>query len=238
METIIVGVIGLLIGSFLTAAGLRLPAKQSIVYPPSACPFCSARLRPWNLVPVFSYVWQFGRCTRCRERISPIYPAGELAFAVLAVASYYIFGWSMELAAALLFSAMLVMITVSDLRYMVIPDRILLVFSVPIALVRLTVAPLDPWWDAAAGSAGGFLLLFAAAVVSRGGLGGGDVKLYAVVGLMIGFSGMLLSLAAASILGLCAGLVGVFMNKWGRKTEIPFGPFIAAGALLVYFARA
>ncbi|NJP36754.1 prepilin peptidase [Alkalicoccus luteus] len=238
MEMVLFVLIGLIIGSFLTAAGLRIPDGQSIVYPPSRCPACSRRLRPWNLVPVLSYLLQRGRCSGCGERISILYPSGELAFAILAAASFYIFGWSWELAAALLFSAMLVMISVSDLRFMLIPDRILLAFGIPLALLRLTAAPLDPWWDAAAGSAGGFALLFAAAAASRGGLGGGDVKLYAIVGLMLGFSGMLMSLAASSILGLSAGLAGVLIRKWGRETEIPFGPFIAAGALLVYFAGA
>jgi leader peptidase (prepilin peptidase) / N-methyltransferase len=229
-------VTGLVLGSFYNVAGLRLPKGESLVHPRSHCPACGYTLGARELIPVVSFVLQRGRCRKCGTSISPVYPFFELLSGLLFVLSYHTLGFSWELLAALLFVSMLLIITVSDLSEKIIPDKVLLFFVVPLALLRLTAAPLDPWWDAFLGGAAGFALLLIVAVVSKGGVGGGDIKLYGVVGLLLGLSGMFLSLFLAAAAGLVFGLIGMKTKGWGRKTEVPFGPFIALGAVTVYFA--
>ncbi|SDN58946.1 prepilin peptidase [Alkalicoccus daliensis] len=226
---------GLVLGSFYNVVGLRLPQKESLVHPRSHCTACGHTLSPWELIPVVSYILLRGKCRSCGEQVSLIYPMFELASGVLFVWSFHVFGFSAETIVAVLFASLLIIISVSDLSYRLILDKVLLFFLLPLLLLRLTAAPLDPWWDAFAGGAGGFLLLLLVAVVSKGGMGGGDIKLYGVIGLVLGLSNMFLSLFLAAAIGLLAGVIGMIWKGWGRKTEVPFGPFIAIGALAAYF---
>ncbi|PRO64900.1 prepilin peptidase [Alkalicoccus urumqiensis] len=226
---------GLVLGSFYNVVGLRLAAGESIVSPRSACPECGRTLSPAQLIPVLSYVWQRGRCAGCGTRISPLYPAMELVTGMLFFYAYWALGFSAELVTALLFISLLVICTVSDLYKKLILNNVLLFFLVPLLLLRLTTAPLSPWWDALIGSAAGFLLLLFIAWASRGGMGGGDIKLYGVIGLVLGTVPTLLSLFLAALCGLLFAAFGIVKNGWNRKTEVPFGPFIALGALLSYF---
>lgn len=225
---------GITFGSFFNVVGLRVPKKESIVHPPSHCTTCDRRLTAADLVPVFSYVFLKGRCRKCKERISPVYPLMELLTGLLFAAAYGHFGFTLELAVALLFISMLVIITVSDVRYMIIPNRVLLLFGAAIFIMRL-FAPLAPWWDGLLGAAVGFGILFIIAVVSNGGMGGGDIKLFFVIGLVLGTVGTLLTLFLASLIGAVAGIIILKKTKQGRKTPVPFGPSIAAAALIVYF---
>lgn len=226
---------GLVLGSFYNVVGLRLPRGESLVHPRSHCTSCGRTLSAWELIPVVSYLALRGKCRSCGAGVSPIYPLFELSTGLLFVLSFSVFGFQPELAVALLFISMLIIITVSDLSTRLILNNVLLFFLAPLLLLRLTIAPLDPWWDSLAGGAAGFGLLLLTAVLSKGGMGGGDIKLYGVVGLVLGLSGMLLSLFLAAFIGLLAGIAGMMMKGWGRKTEVPFGPFIAAGALTAYF---
>lgn len=228
-------VAGLVLGSFYNVVGLRLPREQSLIRPRSRCTACGHTLSPWELIPVVSYIVLLGKCRSCGEKVSPLYPAFELASGFLFMWSYHLFGFSAETAVAVLFVSMLIIISVSDLSYQLILDRVLLFFFVPLLLLRLTAAPLDPWWDALAGGAAGFMLLLLVAVLSKGGMGGGDIKLYGLVGLVLGVTNMFLSLFLAAAIGLAVGLIGMVWKGWGRKTEVPFGPFIAVGALAAYF---
>lgn len=225
---------GITFGSFFNVVGLRVPKKESIVSPPSHCTTCDRRLTAADLVPVFSYVFLKGRCRKCKERISPVYPVMELLTGLLFAAAYGHFGFTLELAVALLFISMLVIITVSDVRYMIIPNRVLLPFGIAIFIARL-LSPFSPWWDSLLGAAVGFGILFLIAVVSNGGMGGGDIKLFFVIGLVLGTVQTLLTLFLASLIGAVAGIIILKRTKQGRKTPVPFGPSIAAAALIVYF---
>ncbi len=226
---------GLVLGSFYNVAGMRLPAGKSVLVPRSHCPRCRHVLGAGELIPVLSYVLLKGKCSSCRAGISPVYPLFELMTGFLFAGSWHFFGWTWELLAALLFMSLLHIITVSDLEAKIIPDRVLLLFFIPLFFLRLTEAPLAPWWDALLGGAGGFLLLFGAAVLSKGGVGGGDIKLYGVVGVVLGLQGMFLSLFFAAAAGLLTAAPWILYKGLGKSTEIPFGPFIAAGAAVVYF---
>ena len=232
--SVFISLFGLVFGSFFNVVGLRVPKKESIAYPPSHCTNCQRRLTALDLVPVFSYLFLKGQCRTCGSKIHWVYPLMEAVTAVLFVASYLVFGFTPELIVALLFVSMLVIITVSDIAYMLIPDKVLLPFAVVLLGLRFVI-PLDPWWDSLLGAAIGFSLLFLIAVVSKGGMGGGDIKLFFVIGLVLGTAGTLMTLFFASFIGAIVGIIQLRMTNKGRKTPIPFGPSIAAAAVVVYF---
>ncbi|MEH7332708.1 prepilin peptidase [Neobacillus drentensis] len=225
---------GLLLGSFFNVVGLRVPLKKSIVKPRSACPTCGHQLTPLELIPVLSYTLQKGKCRGCQSRISPIYPFFELLTGILFAAAPYLVGWSGELFVALSLISMFMIIIVSDIHYMIIPDKILIWFA-GIFLLERFFMPLDPWWDSALGAVTGFLLLLTIMIVSKGGMGFGDVKLYALLGLVLGFKLVLLSFFLSTLYGALIGGVAQLFKIVKKREPIPFGPFIAAGTLTAYF---
>jgi leader peptidase (prepilin peptidase) / N-methyltransferase len=231
--TFIITLYALLLGSFYNVVGLRVPLKKSIVKPRSSCPYCRHQLTAVELIPVFSYLSQKGKCRRCKGRISPLYPFMEVLNAGLFVLAYLQLGMQWELLAAWTLISMLVIITVSDLKYMVIPDKVLLFFLALIILERLFI-PLSPWWDSLAGGALGFGLLLLIAIISKGGMGGGDIKLYGVIGLAAGVKVTILSFMFATFLGAVIGLSALAFKLFEKGEPIPFGPFIAAGTMVAY----
>lgn len=227
-------IFGLIMGSFYNVVGLRIPKDESIVYPGSHCTACSHTLNWYELIPVVSYIFLRGKCKVCQSRVSPIYPAMELLTGLLFALGFWYFGFSWELAVAILFVSLLIIIVVSDIAYMLIPDKILLVFGLPLVVLRL-IEPLSPWWDAFLGAAAGFSLLLLIAIISKGGMGGGDIKLYGVVGLVLGVKLTLLSFFLATFIGTVIGVLGIALKIWSRKQPVPFGPSIALGAVIAYF---
>ncbi|MCM2675177.1 A24 family peptidase [Shouchella plakortidis] len=222
-------------GSFYNVVGLRVPVGESIVTPRSHCTKCDRTLEARELIPVLSFLLQRGSCRTCDTKISFLYPTTELVTGFLFAFSFYMFGWTAETIIALLLVSMLAIIFVSDMRYMLIPDKILLFFAIPLVLVRMVAAPLTPWWDSWLGALIGFALLLLIAIISRGGMGGGDIKLFAVLGIVLGWKLVLLTLFLASTYGAIVGIGAKLLKKVDRKQPIPFGPFIAAGALTAYF---
>lgn len=227
-------VYGLVFGSFFNVVGLRIPKGESIVRPPSHCTVCDRNLSVKDLVPVFSYLFLKGKCRGCGTKINWVYPVMEFVTGLLFAFAYNQLGFSLELVVALLFISLLVIITVSDIAYMLIPDKILLFFLIPLIVLRV-LEPLDPWWDSLIGAVLGFGLLFLIAVVSKGGMGGGDIKLFFVIGLVLGWVPTLLTLFLASVIGTIIGFIALRRTKQGRKTPIPFGPSIAIAAIIAYF---
>ena len=234
MYTIIFGIFGLVLGSFYNVVGLRVPKGESIVNPPSHCTSCGKRLTAFELIPVLSYLIQRGKCKGCGVKVSPIYCFTEIVTALLFALCYVKFGFTAELAVALLFVSLLVIINVSDIAYMLIPNKILL-FFLPLLVITRIVSPLEPWWDSLLGAVIGFSILLLIAVVSKGGMGGGDIKLFLLIGLVLGTIHTLLTLFLASVVGMIVGGIVLKVRGQGRKTPVPFGPSIAVGALLAYF---
>lgn len=232
--SIFIALFGLILGSFYNVVGLRIPKGESIVNPPSHCTACNRRLIAFELIPVLSYVIQGGKCKGCGAKVSPIYCVTEIATAVLFVISYLKFGFTAELAVALLFMSLLLIIVVSDLAYMLIPNKILLFFLPPLIIARI-FSPLDPWWDSLLGAVIGFGILLLIAVISKGGMGGGDIKLFFLIGLVLGTVHTLLTLFLASLIGMVVGIIVLKVRGQGRRTPIPFGPSIALGAVIAYF---
>lgn len=230
----LLGAFGLLIGSFLNVAAIRVLKKQSVVYPPSHCVHCRHPLRPADLIPVMSYVILRGRCRYCHERISPVYPLGEASAALL----FALIGWHygpfhLEWIAGLLLVSVLLVITQTDLKAMLIPDKVVFTGAALAVIVRLFVHPL-PLWSYGLAAAAGFGLLYVIAIVSRGGMGGGDIKLYLFIGLICGMQATILSLFIASFLGTCWGVLVKLNGRLQTKQPIPFGPFIAVGAVVSF----
>ncbi|WP_159883459.1 prepilin peptidase [Paenibacillus puerhi] len=233
-------VLGLLIGSFLNVVALRSLSGESLAFPPSHCTSCSHRLRPLDLVPVFSYAGLRGRCRYCHNRISIQYPIVEAATGLLYALMIWAYGVSWEAAVGMLFVSILMAIVVTDLRAMLIPNRILLFGLAGALVLRLISHPL-PWWHYAAGMIGGLLLIVGIALLGslllrKEAMGMGDAKLFALVGLVLGWKLTLLTLFVASLLGTIFGVFWIMLKRTGREAYLPFGPFIALASVLCMLA--
>ncbi len=166
--------------------------------------------------------------------ISALYPAAELSTGTLFAAAPLILGWTSEVIVAWTLVSLMVIIFVSDYKYMIIPNKVLLVFGVILTAERILI-PLSPWWDSLAGGILGFLLLLFIAVISKGGMGGGDIKLYSVIGIALGVKLVLLSFFLATLFGAFLGGTGMLIGVVKKGKPIPFGPFIGLGTIIAYF---
>lgn len=227
--------LGLLLGSFYNVVGLRLPKGESIVAPRSHCPHCKRTLTALELIPVVSYVLQKGKCRACSARISFVYTFVELSTALLFALAPLFVGWSAEVVVSWTLISLFAIVFVSDVHYMVIPNRILLFFAPLLLIERLWFAPLTPWWDSLLGSIVGFSMLFIIALISKGGMGGGDIKLFAVIGLVLGAKLTVVAFFLSTLVGTIFGLVGMAIGRVKRGEPMPFGPAIAVGTMIAYF---
>ncbi|WP_262393434.1 prepilin peptidase [Sporolactobacillus inulinus] len=226
--------LGLILGSFYNVVGLRVPAGQSIITPPSHCPSCGRRLTILDLVPVFSYLFLGGKCRTCHTKISPIYPIIEAATGFLFLFSFLHATSIEQMLCGWLLVSLLIIVLVTDLEYMLIPDKILL-FFLPLFVAFRIIYPPHPWWDAPLGFAAGFGLLALIALISRGGMGGGDIKLFAILGLLLGWKLVILGFFLATFFGAVIGLGGQLLGLIKRRQPVPFVPFIVLGILTSFF---
>ena len=246
---VIVFFVGASVGSFVNVVADRLPAGQSLVRPGSHCPVCHTRLRTFDLVPVLSWLWLRGRCRYCGAAIPgrlPLVEAGTGLLFALAVVSY---GLSAAFAAAAVILGLLVAITIIDLEHRLILDKIVL----PASVAALVMAPLWPMvgverefyaWSGSlgslasslAGGAAGFLFFLAIVLVRPGGMGGGDVKFAGLLGLLLGLVGVLIAVWIGVVAGGLVAAALLLLRKRGRRSEIPFGPFLAGGAAVALLA--
>lgn len=242
METLtlaFVFVFGAIIGSFLNVCIARLPDGRSVVMPPSHCPKCQTYLSWYENIPVLSYLVLGGRCRTCKIRISPIYPAVEVLTGALALALFLRLGPTLAFAGYFAFAAALVVITFIDLDHQIIPDVISLpgiVVGLAFSLVSPLVTPLDAILGVLAG--GGVLLSVAWLYKTfRGmeGMGGGDIKLLAMIGAFLGWQSIFVTLFVGSVIGSIIGVVVMLYEGADTKLAIPFGPFLAGGALVYLF---
>jgi leader peptidase (prepilin peptidase)/N-methyltransferase len=234
-EGVLVFVLGLLTGSFLNVCICRLPKGESIVFPPSRCPACGRRLGAAELVPVFSWIRLRGRCRGCGASVDARYPVVELLTGLVFVLLYRQLALTAAFATAAAFFSVLIIITFIDLEHQLIPNRLVVVLLGIAALRQIfwpEVALASAVWGAAAGAG----ILLAVAVISRGGMGGGDVKLMLPLGFYFGLQGTLLLLLLAFISGGMVGGLLLLLKIKGRKDPIPFGPFLVFGALVVALA--
>lgn len=251
------GVFGLLIGSFLNVVIWRVPRGESLL-PDSHCPSCDAPIRPFHNVPVISWLLLRGRCASCNTRISARYPLVEITtgvafvlvagwvFSVIGAATLFgaagalaaIAAW-LVLAAYLWLAAISIALTLIDLEHKRLPDAIVLPSIAVVAGLLAAAAAIGGNWPQLLSTLAGAAILFAAyfliVLVYPRGLGGGDVKLAPVLGAALGFVGwdaLAVGAFAGFVLGAVYGLTLIVLRRGGRKTEIPFGPFMLAGAWL------
>jgi len=227
---------GLAIGSFMTVVAARVPAGESVVSPRSRCPHCGTEIRNRDNIPVLGWIMLRGRCHNCGERISGRYPLLELSTAILMAAPFFVYAsvWVACGVSALL--ALMPVISVIDLEHRIIPNRIvypaLIAFPIYLVVANLFGAPVDLVRMVIGFAAYGGIL-FVVALISRG-MGMGDVKLAALIGLVLGslsLGQVAVAAGAAIILG-AIGAVAALARGAGRKGAIPFGPFLAAGAVV------
>ena len=230
---------GLLFGSFLNVCIHRLPRRESILWPASRCPSCQRPLSWYENIPVVSWVVLSGRCRTCGGAIAVMYPAVEVATAAVFAGSYLAYGWHPMLLVRLVFACAMIVLFAIDLRHHILPDAI----TIPGIIVgfgqSLVLPPgaVDSLIGIAAGG-GALLALSEAYYRLRGheGLGMGDVKMLAMIGAFLGWRLMLVGLFLASLMGSIVGLTVIATRRGGMKTALPFGTFLALGALVASVA--
>ncbi|MEK6706094.1 MAG: prepilin peptidase [Bdellovibrionota bacterium] len=234
-------VLGLIVGSFVNVIVARMPIGLSIITPGSHCPTCKARIRWYDNIPILSFILLLGRCRACGAVISFRYPTIEFLTAVLFLATNIRFGWS-----ALLFIrdwpfvAVLIAITFIDFEHRIIPD----IFSIGGVILGLLTAFFVPelgLFKAVLGAGLGFCVFYGLAMAyqvfsGRAGLGGGDIKLLAMLGAFLGPSGVFTTILIGSVLGSIAGIAWAMVTrkKDVMKVSIPFGPFLVTGGIFHY----
>lgn len=235
VELAIVTLVGLAIGSFLNVVIHRLPRRESVVSPGSRCPSCGYALGAADNLPVLSWVLLGGRCRKCRSRISVRYPVVELVTAAVFVAHYYVFGWTPLLAVRLVFASSLVALFAIDLEHHLLPDAITLPGIVAGLLASLFLPP--GIRDALIGmlAGGGVLWLIGEAYyryAGEEGMGGGDVKMLAMIGAFLGWQLVIVTLVFSSIAGAVIGLAVIAIRRGGMKYALPYGTFLSVAALV------
>jgi len=226
--------LGMVVASFLNVCCDRLPARQSLVYPPSHCPACQRRLAAKDLIPVFSYLWLRGRCRYCQASIPRRLLWVEVGTGVLFGFTYWHYGLDIELAIILFYCCLFIVLLVIDLEHGLILNKVVypamaVALLISIFLPQLEIVPEIK--QAAIGGGIGLGLFLLVVLISREGMGWGDVKMAALIGLVVGFPLVFVALLMGIILGgLVAGVLLLFKIK-KRKEAIPFGPFLSLAAM-------
>lgn len=247
-------IFGLIVGSFLNVCIYRLPRNMSIIRPSSACPSCTTPVKPWDNIPILSYIFLKGKCRKCGERISIRYPLIELLNGILYWASFTHFGLGWHLPFLFAFASAMLVITFIDLDFQLIPDVITLPgiiigiisasfllpdpfhYTPPIPpLIRGGVEGVVGFKNSIAGLFLGGGIFYIIAILSRGGMGGGDIKMMAMVGAFMGWKAVFLTTFIGSLAGSMAGIFLMVFKGKGRKAKIPFGPFLAFGSIITLF---
>ena len=232
-------IFGICIGSFLNVCIFRLPAGKSIVHPPSSCPGCGTAIRFYDNIPVLSWFILRGHCRHCHTPIAFRYVLVELLGGLMAMGVYLQFGMGVQAIVYYAFIAALLVITFIDIDHRIIPD----VISLPGILLGFAASFFIPslsWTDSLIGLLAGGGSLYAVAwsyelITGKEGMGGGDIKLLAMIGAFIGWKGVLLTIFMGSALGTLVGLIAMLVEKKDMKMRIPFGPFLATGAVISIF---
>lgn len=234
--TVVFGILGLLLGSFYNVVGYRLPLHKSIIKPRSHCPKCKHVLTPLELIPVFSFLIQKGKCKQCQKPISWVYAFFEFLTGGLFALSYLKFGLSLELISSLIIVSALIIIVISDIHHMIILDEILIISVILLIIIKLFDFNLLTVGLSVLEGIGAFfamwmLKLLGDFLFKKESLGGGDIKLLGFFGFIIGFPMSLVSIFIGAVTALPISLI--IMNKT-KENIIPFGPFLSFSALMIY----
>ena len=241
--------LGLVIGSFLNVCIDRLPAKQSIISPPSHCPECGKKLAVKDLIPVFSYLLLKGRCRYCNGAIPKRVPIVEAATGIGFVSLLYFYGMGVELAIGLFYFCMFLVIFVIDLEHHLILNKVvypcvITALIISAFLPQLEMSPsmaiaghfFDLGWASGLvscllGGLVGFVIFLLLSIITRGGMGDGDIKMVGLIGLIVGYPLVFVPIMLAIVLGGIVALMLILLKLKSRKQSIAFGPFLAIGAM-------
>lgn len=227
--------LGMILGSFYNVVGWRLPKGESIIYPPSHCPNCNHQLKILDLIPVFSFIFQRGKCRYCKNKIAWYYPVFEFLCGIVFMLCYLVFGITPELLKALTFVSMLIIIMVSDFNYMIIPDEVLLFFG---CLLALEIGIIDGYKVLISSLINGLIAFVVMYLLKTLGdfmfkkesMGGGDIKLMFIFGLVLGAPLAIISIFIGSLVGLPISLILLSKNS---EHIVPFGPYLSIGATII-----
>ena len=231
LEALSALMLGLIIGSFCNVVIYRLPQRKSIITPGSHCRSCATPIHSWDNIPVLSYLLLGGRCRACRARISLRYPCVEITSGVLYVLLEMKFGLTIPFAVYALLTSSLLIIALIDFDYKIIPNVITLPGIAVGLCLSIGVLPITPL-AAVSGLLIGGTLFYLIALISKGGMGGGDIKLIAMIGAFLGWQGALFTTFSGALLGSLVGGTLMLLGRKGRKDKVPFGPFLSCGAVL------
>jgi len=232
-------IFGAIVGSFLNVCIFRMPAKTSIIKPLSQCPHCHHPIRFYDNIPIISFILLCGKCRDCGGKISWRYPLVELITALLSLFLFLKFGLTLTFLTVFIFSAVLIVITFIDLDHQIIPD-VLTLPGIPIFLLLAIFVVKVPWREALIGLLIGGGMLFAIAfiyqlITKREGMGGGDIKLLAMIGGFLGWKSLIFVLLFSSFSGAIVGITAMIIKKQDMKYAVPFGPFLSAAAVAYLF---
>jgi len=235
-------IFGTIVGSFLNVCICRMPKDESIVSPPSHCPYCDYQIRWYDNIPLVSYLLLRGKCRGCGSRISLQYPLVELLNGLLTLALFLRFGPTLTFITLFLFCSSLVVITFIDIEHQIIPDEISLP-GIVLGFIFSFFLPWQTWLNSLLGIllGGGSLLLVAYGyqwLTGKEGMGGGDIKLLAMMGAFLGWKSIPFIIFASSLVGSVVGVTMMLIQKKDSKLAIPFGPYLAFGAILhIFYGR-
>lgn len=232
-------IFGTVLGSFYNVVGYRLPRNQSLIKPASHCTNCNHRLGASELVPIFSYIFQGGRCKNCKANISPFYMTFELLTGILFMLSYIIFGPTYEFIIAIIFVSMAIIIIISDYQTMIIPDEVLIVSGILILICQFLSGGISLVIKSLSGGIIAFSIMilikmFGDYLFKKESMGGGDIKLMFIFGMVLGWQMSIISIFLASFIALPISLILYLIKK---ENIIPFGPFLCISALIILLSK-
>ena len=236
IEIILIFSLGLIVGSFSNVCIYRIPRNESVIYPTSHCPKCRTKIKPIDNIPLLSYILLKGRCRNCGSKISIQYPVVEFITGLIYLIIYLIYGLSIQSLVYIILSSALIIIAFIDLQEQIIPDVISLP-GIVVGLILSFIVPYMSFINSALGAlvGGGTILIIAwigSIIFKKEAMGGGDVKLAAMIGAFLGWRYMVISLFLGFFLGALAGIF-LILSKIKRKEDmVPFGPFIALGSII------
>ena len=239
IETVLIFILGLIVGSFSNVCIYRIPKNESIIYPASHCPKCHSNISPKDNIPLLSYILLKGRCRNCKSKISIQYPIVELLTGLIYLIIYLTYGLSIQSLIYIILSSALIIIAFIDLNEQIVPD----VISLPGIVIGFIISffvPYISFINSALGVVvgGGIILIIGLAgsvIFKKEAMGGGDVKLAAMIGAFLGWRYILISLFLGFFLGALAGIILILSKIKSREDTVPFGPFIVLGSFITLF---
>ena len=232
-------ILGTIFGSFYNVVGSRMPEGESIMFPPSHCNNCNHKLSPLELIPIFSYIFQGGKCKNCKVKLSIKYLLYEVMTGILFAISYYIFGISLDLIIALTFVSILNIVIISDIDYFIIEDKVLIFGAILIFIELLLIYGVKVAFMHLLSALISFIIMLLIKlsgdrIFKKESMGGGDIKLLSFMGLVIGVPMSIITIFLSSFIALPISIFILFKNK---TNIIPYGPFLSIAAIIIFFTK-